>query len=279
MTSTRSSVEAMSSTENPGSSSPDEQRRSMTELKHLWEGMAAKTDRPPTAKNGDAQGKVTLTWKKPPRIETKPAAVITANPATKFPGTTGQKTNENTRLMFKAQQEIIPSRDDGNRPNGERPTAKLRVVGDLTGTVDDAGTASTRGNRGTDGVPPIAVRGSMLVHNSIDLVGWPPRVLDVVETTSDSDEGIVVEENTNLFHGRYFQARQNPVYFSDHEEDTAAEQQDQKGRSKARADRNGKEQNHGDKENIPSGGLSSKSDDVYSYLRNLFLVLLVSSNT
>lgn len=60
------------------------------------------------------------------------------------------------------------------------------------------------------------------------MIGWP-RLLDVVEN-SDSDEGIVVEENTNLFHGRYFQLRENPLYFSDHEDQDDVE--DRQDRSK-----------------------------------------------
>ena len=60
---------------------------------------------------------------------------------------------------------------------------------------------------------PQVVRGSILIKNAIDTTG-AAKVIDVVEG-SDSDEEVMVEDNTNPFHGRYFQARENPMYNSD----------------------------------------------------------------
>ncbi|ELT93459.1 hypothetical protein CAPTEDRAFT_220792 [Capitella teleta] len=59
---------------------------------------------------------------------------------------------------------------------------------------------------------PKIVRGSILIKNSIDTTSGP-KVVDIVEGDSDDDD-YNVEDNTNMFHGQYFQARENPLYSS-----------------------------------------------------------------
>lgn len=59
---------------------------------------------------------------------------------------------------------------------------------------------------------PQVVRGSILIKNTIDTAG-KPRVIDVV--ADDDEEEFTVEDNSNMFHGKYFQARENPMYNSD----------------------------------------------------------------
>jgi len=65
---------------------------------------------------------------------------------------------------------------------------------------------------------PRVVRGSILIRNSIDTTGTP-RHIDVVTADSDapSEATVVVEDNTNMFHGLYRQSRENPIYLSDPE--------------------------------------------------------------
>lgn len=58
---------------------------------------------------------------------------------------------------------------------------------------------------------PKIVRGSILIKNTIDTTGGP-KVIDIVE--DESDDEVNVEDNTNLFHGQYFQSRENPMYSS-----------------------------------------------------------------
>ncbi len=55
------------------------------------------------------------------------------------------------------------------------------------------------------------VRGSILIKNAIDTTGGA-RVIDVVETEDGDGD---VDPNTNLFHGRYYQNKENPMYSSD----------------------------------------------------------------
>ena len=64
-----------------------------------------------------------------------------------------------------------------------------------------------------DGDIPQVVRGSILIKNAIDTTG-APKVIDVVEG-DDSDDEVIVEDNVNMFHGAYFQSRENPMYSSD----------------------------------------------------------------
>ena len=62
---------------------------------------------------------------------------------------------------------------------------------------------------------PRLVEGTLSLKSSTDGVGDFFRRNVETADTDDTDEGIVVEENINMFHGGYFQAKQNPAYMSD----------------------------------------------------------------
>ena len=75
---------------------------------------------------------------------------------------------------------------------------------------------------------PQVVRGSILIKNAIDTTG-APKVIDVVEGDTESDDDTLIHDNVNPFHGHYFQARENPMYSSDPDLRAEREQQ-QKGK-------------------------------------------------
>ncbi len=96
------------------------------------------------------------------------------------------------------------------RPRKHRPRERpIEPEDDLTNYLSPA---EDEPDHDSDDELPHVVRGSILIKNAIDTAG-APRVVDVVET--DMDDEFVVEDNTNMFHGKYFQSRENPMYSSD----------------------------------------------------------------
>jgi len=89
---------------------------------------------------------------------------------------------------------------------------------------------------GADDLPKV-VRGSILIKNSIDTTGGP-RHVDIVAGSDSDGTGFVVEDNTNLFHGQYFQSRENPMFHSDPEHSDGDDHRERKrGESSARKTR------------------------------------------
>ena len=79
-------------------------------------------------------------------------------------------------------------------------------------TTNQTSSRRDQGEDETDNLPQV-VRGSILIKNTLDTVG-ATKVIDLVET-DDLGEELLVDDNTNLFHGKYYQARENPMYSSD----------------------------------------------------------------
>jgi len=75
---------------------------------------------------------------------------------------------------------------------------------------------TSRNNPTLDASPIMSrvLRGSILIRNAVDTSGTP-RLISFVESGDDPADLFVVEQNSNLFHGSYFQTRQNPLYNSD----------------------------------------------------------------
>lgn len=59
---------------------------------------------------------------------------------------------------------------------------------------------------------PNIVRGSILIKNTFDSTN-PPQVVDVVDM-DDGDDYDAVEDNINMFHGKYMSRKENPLYSS-----------------------------------------------------------------
>ena len=56
-------------------------------------------------------------------------------------------------------------------------------------------------------------RSNFLITNSIDTTS-APKVIDLVED-DETEEDILVDDNVNLFHSKFYQTRENPMYSSD----------------------------------------------------------------
>lgn len=115
--------------------------------------------------------------------------------------------------------------DDDEEEEEEDPAAAVAEEDDLRrylspAETDDEETGRIRANPADF---PKVVRGSILIRNSIDTTGGP-RHLDVVAGDDPDGGGFVVEDNTNMFHRRYFQSRENPLYLSDPEYEEVVEQ-------------------------------------------------------
>lgn len=107
--------------------------------------------------------------------------------------------------------------DEPDRARGSRTGRMTKMSTQRTYAADDLAqymspTEDVDYDTDDDDMPHF-VRGSILIKNSMDTIG-APKVIDVVEG-EDSEEEFVVEDNTNPFHGKFFQLRENPMYNSD----------------------------------------------------------------
>jgi hypothetical protein len=113
-----------------------------------------------------------------------------------------------------------PNRKKSPKPANEEMISPIRVKGnrlptsvdDFDDDDDDYYDPEDDGEQSDDSDIPKIVRGSILIKNAIDTTSGP-KVIDVVEGDSEDDE-FTVEDNTNLFHGQYYQQRENPLYSS-----------------------------------------------------------------
>ena len=129
-------------------------------------------------------------------------------------------------LVTERRRTVVDTRSP---PQVSRRRREIPVVYDDDSDVGKTNriNAETRRTVRTDSQSPVhvanndlprVVRGSILIQNSIDTSGTP-RHVDVVTAGSDatSDAPLVVEDNANMFDGRYRQSRENPIYLSDTE--------------------------------------------------------------
>jgi len=125
------------------------------------------------------------------------------------------------RQMPVVYEDSRPSRNSDHVGNDVEVFGDDEVFGVVNHNAETYRSVITTGadrTRAGDDLPRV-VRGSILIRNSIDTTGLP-RHIDVVTGDSDaeSDVAFVAEDNTNMFHGRYRQSRENPIYLSDPEQ-------------------------------------------------------------